>query len=319
MTQVMVSVTPGMNWMGAWSATTAYKPTNVVSSVGASYICIADNTNQQPPNATYWNLVAASGAGGIPATSVTGPDVYGASPVVGTGTEFARQDHDHGLPAAPADLPLAGGTMTGPIAMGSHKITGLANGSAPQDAAAYGQLPSVPSPASSVTGPDAYGAAAVVGSSSAYARQDHDHGLPAPPFVWMGAWSSIVAYVVGDAVSSGGSSYICILGNTNQEPPNATYWNLLALEGTSGVPATSVTGPDAFGASPVVGVSTDYARQDHDHGLPTPPIQSGVRASSAQMPSGPLHRSAQQSPGRRATTIMASPPRPPISRWPAAP
>lgn len=38
-------------------------------------------------------------------------------------------------------LPLAGGTMSGAIAMGSHKVTGLTNGSAVQDAAAFGQLP----------------------------------------------------------------------------------------------------------------------------------------------------------------------------------
>jgi hypothetical protein len=37
-------------------------------------------------------------------------------------------------------LPLAGGTMTGPIAMGAQKITGLANGTAAQDAAAFGQI-----------------------------------------------------------------------------------------------------------------------------------------------------------------------------------
>jgi hypothetical protein len=36
-------------------------------------------------------------------------------------------------------LPLAGGTMSGAIAMGSNKITGLTNGSGAQDAAAYGQ------------------------------------------------------------------------------------------------------------------------------------------------------------------------------------
>ena len=36
-------------------------------------------------------------------------------------------------------LPLAGGTMSGAIAMGSHKVTGLTNGSSAQDAAAYGQ------------------------------------------------------------------------------------------------------------------------------------------------------------------------------------
>jgi hypothetical protein len=39
-------------------------------------------------------------------------------------------------------LPLAGGTMTGAIAMGANKITGLANGTAATDAAAFGQIPS---------------------------------------------------------------------------------------------------------------------------------------------------------------------------------
>jgi hypothetical protein len=37
-------------------------------------------------------------------------------------------------------LQTTGGTMSGAIAMGSHKITGLTNGSSAQDAAAYGQL-----------------------------------------------------------------------------------------------------------------------------------------------------------------------------------
>jgi len=42
---------------------------------------------------------------------------------------------------AAAALPKAGGTMSGAIAMGSNKITGLANGSAASDAAAFGQIP----------------------------------------------------------------------------------------------------------------------------------------------------------------------------------
>lgn len=37
-----------------------------------------------------------------PATTVTGPDAFGAAAVVGTGTEYARVDHNHGLPAAPS-------------------------------------------------------------------------------------------------------------------------------------------------------------------------------------------------------------------------
>ena len=71
------------------------------------------------------------------ATTVTGPDVFGSVAVVGVGTEYARDDHDHGLPVAPV----------------------------------------VPAAATTVTGPDAFGAAAAVGSASIYARQDHNHGL----------------------------------------------------------------------------------------------------------------------------------------------
>jgi hypothetical protein len=42
-----------------------------------------------------------------PATAVTGPPAFGASPVVGTGTEYARNDHIHGMPAAPTIPPPA--------------------------------------------------------------------------------------------------------------------------------------------------------------------------------------------------------------------
>jgi hypothetical protein len=48
-------------------------------------------------------------------------------------------------------LQLAGGTMSGAIAMGANKITGLANGSAAQDAAAFGQIP-VPANGYGITG-----------------------------------------------------------------------------------------------------------------------------------------------------------------------
>jgi hypothetical protein len=40
------------------------------------------------------------------------------------------------------------------------------------------------------------------------------------------AWSGATAYAVGQIVSSGGSTYRCIVANTNQAPPNATYWVL---------------------------------------------------------------------------------------------
>ena len=52
-------------------------------------------------------VATAVPAGVNPATTVTGPDAYGAAAVVGTGTTYARADHNHGLPAAPADIPLS--------------------------------------------------------------------------------------------------------------------------------------------------------------------------------------------------------------------
>lgn len=58
---------------------------------------------------------------------------------------------------------------------------------------------------------------------------------------WLGAWSGATAYVPGDAVSSAGSSYVCVLGHTNQAPPNATYWALLASKGDTGPAGTDGT------------------------------------------------------------------------------
>lgn len=51
------------NWTGAWSAATAYDADNydAVEHEGSSYVAIADNTNQEPPNPTYWQLLAERG------------------------------------------------------------------------------------------------------------------------------------------------------------------------------------------------------------------------------------------------------------------
>lgn len=51
---------------------------------------------------------------------------------------------------------------------------------------------------------------------------------------WHGAWSSGHAYAVDDAVSHDGASYMCTAAHTNQEPPNAAYWDVLAAKGDTG-------------------------------------------------------------------------------------
>jgi hypothetical protein len=46
-------------------------------------------------------------------------------------------------------------------------------------------------------------------------------GSGVPPGTW---WSSATAYTTGQVVVFGNITYQCILGNTNEQPPNATYW-----------------------------------------------------------------------------------------------
>ena len=51
---------------------------------------------------------------------------------------------------------------------------------------------------------------------------------------YQGAWDSETTYAVNDVVTNDGSCYICILASTNNEPPNATYWAVLAAAGEDG-------------------------------------------------------------------------------------
>jgi hypothetical protein len=59
-------------------------------------------------------------------------------------------------------------------------------------------------------------------------------GATGQGYNWKGAWSAATAYVAYDTVSNGGSTYVCILANTNQAPPNVTYWSLMAQQGSQG-------------------------------------------------------------------------------------
>lgn len=62
---------------------------------------------------------------------------------------------DGSAPITVADstkLPTAGGTMSGAIAMGANKVTGLANGTVSTDAAAFGQIPTALPPNGTAAG-----------------------------------------------------------------------------------------------------------------------------------------------------------------------
>jgi hypothetical protein len=50
--------------------------------------------------------------------------------------------------------------------------------------------------------------------------------------VFKGAYNNSTAYVLDNIVTSGGSSYICILASTGNAVSNGTYWSTLAAGGT---------------------------------------------------------------------------------------
>ena len=87
--------TKGMNWRGAYAAATNYIRDDVVSSGGASYILIVDNSvGVTPTNTTNWAPVATRGATGP--QGATGP----AGPVGPQGIQGIQ-----GEPGAGADVP----------------------------------------------------------------------------------------------------------------------------------------------------------------------------------------------------------------------
>jgi len=62
--------------------------------------------------------------------------------------------------------------------------------------------------------------------------------LGAIKFNWKGAYNNSTAYAVDDVVSSGGSSYVCILASTGNAVSNGTYWNQMSAAGTNGTNGT---------------------------------------------------------------------------------
>ena len=64
--------------------------------------------------------------------------------------------------------------------------------------------------------------------------------LGAIKFNWKGAYAGGTAYAVDDVVSSGGSSYVCILASTGNATSNGTYWEQMSSAGTNGTDGTDV-------------------------------------------------------------------------------
>ena len=57
--------------------------------------------------------------------------------------------------------------------------------------------------------------------------------------VFKGAYNNSTAYILDNIVTSGGSSYICILASTGNAVSNTTYWTQMSAAGTDGTDAST--------------------------------------------------------------------------------
>lgn len=103
--------------------------------------------------------------------------------------------------------------------------------------------------------------------------------------LWRGLWESSASYTVGDFVDHNGSSYTCIANNTNQEPPNDTFWALIAEKGDTGeTGATGPTGPQGpEGAPPGLKYAFDLETADSDPGSGNLRLNNATIASATQI------------------------------------
>jgi hypothetical protein len=61
-----------------------------------------------------------------------------------------------------------------------------------------------------------------------------DTGPAGQSVKWKSGWSEIVVYVVNDAVSYLGSSYIATVESLNKVPTDSNYWNIMSIKGDKG-------------------------------------------------------------------------------------
>lgn len=237
------------NWLGTYNPATTYAPDDAISYNGSSYVCILASTGNLPTNGTYWLLVAQKGDTGETGTTgeagETGASIISAS-FVGDDLVFVKDDDDT-VSLLDAKVDLKGDTgetgttgAQGPQGpAGATGATGAAGATGPQG-------PQGPAGADGADGDDGAQGPAGADGAQGPAGADGDDGVS---FIWRGAYAGGTAYVVNDAVSYNGSSYICKLSSTGNLPTNTTYWDLMALKGD--------TGASGEGTGDVVGPATN--------------------------------------------------------------
>ena len=257
---VLVGTSNTSEYLGAWSNSTPYVIGNQVTSAGNYYICIANNTNQNPASSpTYWQQISVAdiylGAWSNATAYVNGNQVtYNGSFYI------CISGNTNQIPSTTSSYWTLLGTSSILIGAWSNSTAYLPGNQVTYQGVYYTCTTSntnqAPSPSSIYwvvvgTGSIYIGNwsnsyAYVIGNEVTYngafykAVVANTNQTPSPSStywklmgtarLYMGGWVNTTSYVIGNEVLDNGNIYICLANNTNIEPPNPTYW---ALSGPS--------------------------------------------------------------------------------------
>lgn len=104
---------------GAWDGGTDYTVGDVVALGGSSYVCVLDHANHTPPNATYWQLLAARGTDGDDGAAAT---VAVGTVTTGAGGSAAAVNNSGTSSAAVLDFTIPAGKSYGGTSTTSRTI-----------------------------------------------------------------------------------------------------------------------------------------------------------------------------------------------------
>ena len=212
-------------WQGAWMTVTDYFINDVVAHSGSSFICIQDHDSQEPDDTpadtVYWEVMAAVGSDGL--SGASGSDGL-------DGTSFTWLGAWSGSTPSHSANDVVSHSGSSYICILTH----------------FGSQEPAWNPPGDSTYWDLMAKLGSDGADGANGANGAD-GADGASFIWSGAWSNSNSYLVNDAVSHSGSSFICISAHSSEEPDwstpgNTLYWDLMASVGEPGVDGTGGSG-----------------------------------------------------------------------------
>ncbi len=241
---------------GAWSATTSYAVGDIVTRNGTVYRCLLSHTGKTPPETTYWTTSTAAAWTASASYAANEAALYGGTVykciTAHSGQTPTNTTYWAGPPViiSEGNVTIPGNNPTQRTQLRAEFIPaplfpnaiGASNSTTSINIASSGLIESYNSNLLQPvqwSSSSSYGAGDVVyyPTNGLYYRSlvAHSNQTPVvsgstnyaywtPAVSSYRAWNSTVSYVIGDLVTYSSKLYRCTADNSNQTPPNTSYW-----------------------------------------------------------------------------------------------